>query len=416
MADTMYWPNALTWGKNKIKDQTTPDLSGYDPNYGIDRLKALSENYGGNNNMLDTSGIQALKDVKKDPAEYSYGADLVDAQRAGLRGADELAKLYGNINFNNKSLEELFKGAAQAEFNEKDAASTAHLNRMDQGFSDVALQREMLQQRELANRVQSGASQGMSTVNAMLENRDAEQQFSDQRLEALIEKRNLQEKLGTAKAKAMVDAEAEATARKQFLGQLGSSLYATDNEAYMGELGHNASIEGARINAEGQSFAANRGVDAADITGQHNTNAARIEANASIKGQEIYRDATLGAANITAEGAKAIAQLEWDSNSRALAGNMLMEFNKGKFDLTKPGQAQTFLSMYGDFLGLDMDMPEEEKNLWQIIRQPHKAKWNILKDGIEVISDGVTKVYKNISDNFLNIIRGLYEPSGVDKE
>jgi hypothetical protein len=328
----------------------------------VDPLEALKKQIGSSTANMDW--MKELSGMSAGTGGFKPSVIASDAKKAELRGADDLAAKYGLTNFKYDDLEALFKGAAQKEFGAKADAQESLINRMDQGFSDVALQREMLQQRELANRIQSGASQGMSTVNAMLEARDSEQQFSDQRLEALAERRNIDAQLGAAEARAMVDADSESTARKQYLGQLGSNLYATDTESYLGQLGHNAQINAASLGAQGQAYVGDQTLKGSIAGANATRDAASITGNANIRGQELYRDAVLGGAMIGANAEQTIAGMNFDQGKMNMLNTVMMEMGSGKWDLKKPEQYNQFMGMMSDILGLDIPgikIPEVKK-------------------------------------------------------
>ena len=325
---------------------------GYTPDY-----LANKEQQGGVTKdwLTDTTGDVDVGSL----GTGGFNANVSDhnVTRNQLKGAADVAALYGNIDFDPDTIEALFRNAIAAEYDERSAAHDRHLRGMDQQLSDLAVQREMMQQREMANRVQSGASQGISAITNMLEQRDAEQRFSDQRLEALAERRGIDEQRATADAQASVQAEAEATARRQQLAQIASQLYGIDSEYAATELGHHAQLETARLDSSSRAYSADQSLRGDALQ----SNATRDAARYGLQGQEIYRDATIRSAEISANAEKAIADLQWDSNKLAVATNMIMEMNDGKYDFTKAEDFNNFADTYGQLLGIDFGVKPEAK-------------------------------------------------------
>lgn len=166
------------------------------------------------------------------------GRTAVD--RSMMSQADWL-QAYGNINFDANAIKGIFDSATQAEY----AAKTRDYKNTENTYYDQlgTLQNSMLQsQRQAAaqNAVQTGANRGMqnaTTLSSLLQQSAAgapgaltlaqgRRALTDQEMAAY-----------TANAK---EAEALAEQRKLDYAKVGSELYATDAQKYVGELGFDA--------------------------------------------------------------------------------------------------------------------------------------------------------------------------------
>ena len=166
--------------------------------------------------------------------------DRIAKDRAMMSQADWQAK-YGNINFDANAIRSIFDSAVNAEYaaKERDYAAT------ERKFYDQlgTQQNSLLASRRQAaaqNAVQTGANRGMQ--NAMLLT-DTLQQSAETAPGALAlaeGRRALIDQKQEALTRNAKEAEALAEQRKLDYAKVGSEIYATDAQKYVGELGYDA--------------------------------------------------------------------------------------------------------------------------------------------------------------------------------
>ena len=160
--------------------------------------------------------------------------------RTMMSQADWQAK-YGNINFDANSIRSIFDSATNAEY----AAKERDYNATERKFYDQlgTQQNSLLAARRQAaaqNAVQTGANRGMQ--NAMLLT-DTLQQSAETAPGALAlaeGRRALIDQKQAALTRNAKEAEALAEQRKLDYAKVGSEVYATDAQKYVGELGYDA--------------------------------------------------------------------------------------------------------------------------------------------------------------------------------
>ena len=166
--------------------------------------------------------------------------ERIAKDRAMMSQADWQAK-YGNINFDANSIRSIFDSATNAEY----AAKERDYNATERKFYDQlgTQQNSLLAARRQAaaqNAVQTGANRGMQ--NAMLLT-DTLQQSAETAPGALAlaeGRRALIDQKQAALTLNAKEAEALAEQRKLDYAKVGSEVYATDAQKYVGELGYDA--------------------------------------------------------------------------------------------------------------------------------------------------------------------------------
>ena len=171
-------------------------------------------------------------------AQEFKAPDRIAKDRAMMSQADWQAK-YGNINFDANAIRSIFDSADNAEYaaKERDYAAT------ERKFYDQlgTQQNSLLASRRQAaaqNAVQTGANRGMQ--NAMLLT-DTLQQSAENAPGALAlaeGRRALIDQKQAALTLNAKEAEALAEQRKLDYAKVGSEVYATDAQKYVGELGY----------------------------------------------------------------------------------------------------------------------------------------------------------------------------------
>lgn len=242
--------------------------------------------------------------------KIQYGKP-VDAKDRELRGAEDLAALYGNIDYDRGAIEGIFQGAVDQEYAAKqaeyDRSASQYYNRLAQS-QDTYL--DALRKQAATNAVQSGASQGMGAATQLSALMDLSRQTSADATELTQEQRALIDQQEAARAKATMDALTYANEQKMALGTLGANIYASDAQKYIGELGAGAQIEAANTAASaqgytadqalaGQRYASDKQLEGVDLSSGRQLEGTRYSADQALLGTRYTADQQLAGVDLS---------------------------------------------------------------------------------------------------------------------
>jgi hypothetical protein len=245
------------------------------------------------------------------PTAIKYGSNMT-AQDRELQSAASLSELYGNIDYDRAAIESIFQGATDAEFAAKRAAYNRTANQFYNNLGTAQGSILEAQRRANAQAVQSGANAGMQNANQLSLLLGMSQQSTADATQLAQDARALEDEYAAARAQNVQDALEYANTQKMALGQLGSNIYATDAQKYVGELGYNAQIAAANAAASAEARAADQALRGtlynadANLSGQRyasdsSFNASRLNALADLYGNMYNADQNLAGTKYTAD-------------------------------------------------------------------------------------------------------------------
>ena len=166
--------------------------------------------------------------------------EMTAKDRAMMSQADWLAK-YGNINFDQNAIRGIFDAATQAEYAAKKREYSATER---QFFDNLGNQQNMTlaarRQSAAQNAVQTGVNRGMQNAALLTDLLTQSQETAPDALALAQGRRLLVDQEQAALALNAKEAEALAEQRKLDYAKVGSEIYATDAQKYVGELGYDA--------------------------------------------------------------------------------------------------------------------------------------------------------------------------------
>lgn len=274
-----------------------------------------------------------------------YGTP-VEAKDRQLLDAQQIARQYGNINYDQDAISNIFKDSVTQEYAAKkaDYARTAnqYYNRL--GQSQNAYLDAM--RKERAGAVMTGAAAGMQSSNALSALLGMSQQSSADNTALTQQARALADQEAAAQAKARQDAMQYADQNKLAMGQLGANLYGVDAQKYIGELGANAQVGAANVaasaqgyaadqglagtqyaaqkNLEGTQYAANKNLEGVDLSSQRQLEGTKYGADQSLEGQRVYAGGMVQSANVNANATRYAA----NQNLKASAYESEMAYDR----------------------------------------------------------------------------------------
>ena len=231
----------------------------------------------------------------------TQSGQLVDAKDRSLKTAQELSDTYGGVTFDRNQIEEIYQKSADdnAAMRAKEYARTAsqYYNRLG------ALQNSVIDANRKAQgtALVSGATKGMTSANNLSAVLGLQQQSSADATTLAQGDRALVDSYAAAKSKATQDALTYANQQKLALGTLGSNVYATDAQKYVGELGANAQIGTATIAADAQADTAARQLEGTKYAADMNYKGAVDTANISAASSKYAADQSLAAQKLSAD-------------------------------------------------------------------------------------------------------------------
>jgi hypothetical protein len=244
--------------------------------------------------------------------KYGTPVKAVDRQ---FQGADALSKQYGNIDYDRDAIESVFQKGVDAEYAAKKAeyarSANQYYNRL--GSSQNAYLDAMRKSR--AGAVETGASSGIQSSNALSAMLGMSQQTSLDNTTLAQGQRALADQEGAARAKAVNDAMQYANQQKLALGTLDTNQGAVNAQKYVGELGANAQVATANTAASAQGYTADQQKAASDYSSNMNykgvdlssgrqLEGTRYSSDKGLEGQKVYAGGMVQSANVNANAAR----------------------------------------------------------------------------------------------------------------
>ena len=230
-----------------------------------------------------------MQPINHQATSINYSIPM-EADPAQLRGAADLAKQYGNINYDEDSIYNIFKGAVDSQYDAKqagyDRSANDYYNRL--GFTQQAMTDAMG-----TEKMQSGAAAGMSKANQLSAMLGLSQQSTQDATALTREQRALIDERTAAEYQARLDAMQTAQERKQFLAQIDAQLHANDTQYAIGRMASDAQIGAANTAASAQGRMADQQYNAALENARYNLAGQQYVADQNLAGQNF---ATLGSA------------------------------------------------------------------------------------------------------------------------
>lgn len=268
--------------------------------------------------MAMTSQVVSIKPVATASSQIQYGTP-VDAKDRQLLDAQQIAKQYGNINYDEDAIASIFRDQVDQEYAAKQAAyartANQYYNRL--GTSQNAYLDAM--RKERAGAVMTGAAQGMQSSNALSALLGLSQQTSADNTMLTQEARALADQQAAAQAQARRDAMQYADQNRLAMATTGANLYGVDAQKYIGELGANAQVGAANIAASAQGYTADQGLAGTRYASDQNLAGTRYASDQNLKGVDLSSGRQLEGTQYSAD-----KSLE---GQRVYAGGMVQSAN-----------------------------------------------------------------------------------------
>lgn len=201
---------------------------------------------------------------------------------ATLRGADSLAKLYGNINYNDAAIESAFNQATQAKLAETRAADRRTFSNQLTGLGRTQNALTDTLRRNNAAYLHSGANAGMAGANNILALLGMQQQSSDGLTQLTQQARGNDyaglTELAANKSKAMQYADAN----KNAMMTAGSGMYNTERTAEAQEEAARQARAAQEAYARAYLNAAKEAANAQKYSSNQQFNSSAYAANAAV--------------------------------------------------------------------------------------------------------------------------------------
>lgn len=182
-----------------------------------------------------------------------------------LKSAEELAKMYGNITYDEGTILSKFDKATEKEY----AAKRKEYEQTEDEFYNrlFGTQSTALDTIRKANSsaITSGASRGFQAASEIAAILGLQQESVDDSTKLAQARTNLVDKEAEAYTKNAVDALTTANTLKQALATVGSNLYAADTQLSVGQLQYLAQLDAAAQQLEASIYGSNTQKDIADI-------------------------------------------------------------------------------------------------------------------------------------------------------
>jgi len=257
----------------------------------------------------------------------------IPIKRASLRSAEELARLYGNITFDEDVIRSKFDKATQAEYARKrkeyKQTEDQFYNRLF-GTQSTALDTI---RRANASAISSGAAKGMQAANELSAILGLQQESVDDSTKLAQERNLLMDKEAEAYTKNVVDALAKANEIKLALGSLASNIYAADTQFDVAQLQYLAQLdaaakqlEGIGLTADATKYSADRNLEGSKYTADQNLIGSKYTADQNLAGTRYAADQNLAGTRYTADqnlaGTRYAADKNYAGNIYAAAQNL----------------------------------------------------------------------------------------------
>lgn len=225
------------------------------------------------------------------PAQPEVGLPGYTPSRSSLRGAEDLASMFGGITYDEAAIRAKFDAATKAEYDLKRKEYDATANKFyEQMYGTQATALDTIRKNNAAA-VATGASRGIQAANELSAILGL-QETNTQTASELAQQRNLlADQEGAAFAKNIVDAMTTSNAVKQALGNLAANLYASDTQFDVGEMQYYAALNQAAQALQGTIYNADRNLDAS-----------KYAADQNLAGVQYNADKNVEAAGVTAKG------------------------------------------------------------------------------------------------------------------
>lgn len=182
-----------------------------------------------------------------------------------LKSAEELAKMYGNITYDEGTILSKFDKATEKEY----AAKRKEYEQTEDEFYNrlFGTQSTALDTIRKANSsaITTGASRGFQAASEIAAILGLQQESVDDSTKLAQARTNLVDKEAEAYTKNAVDALTTANTLKQALATIGSNLYAADTQLSVGQLQYLAQLDAAARQLEASIYGSNTQKDIADI-------------------------------------------------------------------------------------------------------------------------------------------------------
>ena len=239
----------------------------------------------------------------------------IPIKRATLRSAEELARLYGNITFDEDVIRSKFDKATRAEYARKrkeyEQTEDQFYNRLF-GTQSTALDTI---RRANASAISSGAAKGMQAANELSAILGLQQESVDDSTKLAQERNLLMDKEAEAYTKNAIDALIKANEIKLALGELSSNIYASDTQFDVAQLQYLAQLDAAAKQLEGIGLTA----DATKYSADRNLEGSKYVADQNLIGSKYTADQNLAGTRYTADQNLAGTRYAADKN---YAGNI----------------------------------------------------------------------------------------------
>lgn len=233
---------------------------------------------------------------------------IIPIQRASLRSAEELARLYGNITFDEDVIRSKFDKATQAEYARKrkeyEQTEDQFYNRLF-GTQSTALDTI---RRANASAISSGAAKGMQAANELSAILGLQQESVDDSTKLAQERNLLMDKEAEAYTKNAIDALIKANEIKLALGTLSSNIYASDTQFDVAQLQYLAQLdaaakqlEGIGLTADATRYSADRNLEGSKYVADQNLIGSKYTADQNLIGSKYNADQNLAGTRYTAD-------------------------------------------------------------------------------------------------------------------
>ncbi len=243
--------------------------------------------------------------------------DMIDPTNPTKMSAEDVASLYGNIDYDKTNIENMFNASTTGKYD----AMRADYNRTEKQFSDrlAMSQGSYLETLRKANAqgIQSGANKGMQSANALQGMLGMSAQSGMDATKLAQDRRALSDQEAAEFAQNPQKAMEYANMQKTALGGIAGQLYGVDAQREAAGLGFNAQIGAANIAGSAEEVAAKAAQEAAAYNADSNRAGQKYVADTSFKTNVHNTDANM--ANNIYESDKGLegTQYNADSNERS---------------------------------------------------------------------------------------------------
>jgi hypothetical protein len=208
-----------------------------------------------------------------------------------LRGAQDLASLYGNVKYDMDEIRGIYDKRTADEYGVKRKEYGQTENQFYNNMYNSGLSAQDTLRRQSAQAITSGASKGLQAATALSAVLGLQQENSAGATKLAAARNLLVDEEQAALSKNVADALINSNDAKLKLGTLGGNLYAADTQFSAAQMAALAAEEQARMQLEGIGITANANRDVAGITGRYNVEAADTAGNWNYKSTGLSAEA-----------------------------------------------------------------------------------------------------------------------------